>query len=566
MPVPETPLSEAANTDNDRRWADGAVVYHIYPRSFQDSNGDGIGDLPGIIKRLGYIRDIGADAIWLSPFYPSPQADFGYDVADYCAVDPQFGTIEDFKQLLTQAHEYGLKVMVDLVPNHTSDEHAWFKESRQSRTNPRHNWYVWQDAVTTDISGQPVPPNNWRDALSGDSAWEWVPERKQFYLHSFHVKQPDLNWANNEVREAVKDSMRFWLDLGVDGFRVDAVYWMGKHPLLIDDSRNPEYVEGEDLHYEALLHDNSRGWPAVYAYLSEMAEVLREPKYQAAPRFMVTEAYPDRHNPLAAYLSFYAAVDSRVAAPFNFEGLTMTWQAPEWRRFLRSFHEALTQFNSQCIASYAFGNHDQPRLASRLGDAAARSAAVMLMTLPGMVFTYYGDELGMHDGDIPSDQIQDPAAKGDPKSNRGRDPERTPMQWTAGHQAGFSTAARTWLPVSNDYRQLNVETELQDEQSSLRLYQKLGQLRRQSDSLRYGNITVIDTCHDHVLGYTRRYDTQVGYLILVNFSNQTITCEPGVSAGKRLISSDPQSVPTAAAPVSAAIELRPHEAVVYELP
>jgi alpha-glucosidase len=562
-----SPQSFPAVGDSSLRWPEGALVYHIYPRSFQDSNGDGIGDLPGITKRLAYIRELGANAIWLSPFYSSPMADFGYDVADYCAVDPQFGSLNDFKELLSEAKRHNLKVMVDLVPNHTSDEHAWFEESRQSKAGPRSDWYIWRDAAARDGSGSPLPPNNWRDALSGGSAWEWSPEREQFYLHSFNVKQPDLNWANPEVREAIKDAMRFWLSLGVDGFRVDAVYWMAKHPLFSDDSPNPEYVEGEDLRYDALLHDNSRGWPAVYAYLSEIAEVLKEPAYQDSLRFMVTEAYPDRHNPLPAYMNFYASVDPKVAAPFNFEGLSMPWAAAEWRKFLRSFHSALGQFSNECIPSYAFGNHDQPRLSSRLGEAPARSASVLLMTLPGMIFLYYGDELGMKDVTIPPDMVQDPAAKGDPKHNRGRDPQRTPMQWSAEANAGFSDATQTWLPVAADYKQYNVEVEQTNEYSLLSLYRTLGKLRNEADGLRHGAFNLLDIDSDQILGYTRT-STGDGYVVLINFSDRPATFEPGVQVGTRLVSSDPQSVPTAASSasgLSGTITLGAYEAVVCVL-
>ena len=544
-------------------WPEGAFVYHIYPRSFQDSNGDGLGDLKGITQRLGYIRSLGANTIWLSPFYPSPMADFGYDVADYRGVDPRFGTLDDFKELLEEAHNLEIKVMVDLVPNHTSDEHEWFMRSRHSRDNPFSDWYIWHDATGTDQAGNPLPPNNWRDALSGSTAWEWAPEREQFYLHSFNVKQPDLNWANPAVREAMRDVMRFWLNLGVDGFRVDAVYWMAKHPLLNDDAVNPEYVEGEDLLYEALLHNNSRGWPAVYAYLTEMADVLKEPPYKDVPRFMVTEAYPDRHNPLAAYMNFYASVDPSVAAPFNFEGLSMPWHAHEWRKFLKSFHHALAQISHRGVASYAFGNHDQQRTVSRLGETSARSAAVLLLTLPGMVFVYYGDEIGMKDGVIAPEYIQDPAAKGDPKHNLGRDPERTPMQWTAGKNAGF-TEGRPWLPINQDYQTYNVEREEQDPHSFLSLYRALGELRAANESIKHGEIAILDVNQDDVLAYTRTCrDGSSCFAVFVNFSNEPTAFEPGVHLGKRVVASDPNSQSAEASP--ATVALRAHEAVVYEL-
>ncbi len=546
-----------------KRWPEGAIVYHIYPRSLQDSDGDGIGDIPGIISRLDHIGSLGAEAIWLSPFYPSPMADFGYDVADYCGIHPIFGTMEDFDRLMAECGRRGIKVMIDLVPNHTSDEHAWFRQSRTSRNNDYSNWYIWRDAHETSPTGNPLPPNNWRDALTGGSAWQWDEGRGQFYLHSFDVKQPDLNWSNPAVRSAIKQAMRFWLDKGVDGFRVDAVYWMAKEPLLSDDSPNPSYVEGEDLRYDAVLHNNSRGWPAVYAYLSEMADVLKEEKYQDKLRFMVTEAYPDTHNPLAAYLAFYVGVDPEVAAPFNFEGVTLPWEAGSWRRFLRSFHHALEQFSPLCVPSYAFGNHDQPRLIDRLRSVgAARSAAVMLLTLPGMSFIYYGEEIGMRNVDIPPEYVQDPAAKGDPLRSIGRDPERTPMQWTAGKHSGFSDGDSTWLPLAPDYDQNNVEAQADDPKSFLTLYRRLGQLRITSPALRSGSMTIVDTASANVVGYIREHGSEA-YLVLVNFCGEDATCRMNVTLRKLLVSSELETL--LAADLGEEIVLRPHEAVVFAI-
>jgi len=573
-------------------WAEGALVYHIYPRSFQDSNADGVGDLLGVIKRMDYLKELGVNAIWLSPFYPSPMADFGYDVADYCNVDPMFGTLDDFKQLMAEADRRDIRVMIDLVSNHTSDEHIWFKESRKSRdhtTNPFNDWYIWRDSVAPAGSDTQQPPNNWRNALTGGPAWEWDDTRQQYYLHSFDIHQPDLNWSNPTVRAAIKQAMRFWLDLGVDGFRVDAVYWMAKEPLMSDDPGNPSFVEGEDLPYHALRHDNSRGWPAVYAYLSEMADVLHEEQYKDKQRFMVTEAYPEGHNPLVEYLNFYVGMDPKVAAPFNFEGLTMPWDASTWRKFLRAFHHALNQIDPHCVASYAFGNHDQPRIATRIGEAAARSASVLLLTLPGMVFLYYGDEIGMKNVVIPKDMVQDPAAKGDvirgDLQPQGRDPERTPMQWTAAKNGGFSDAASTWLPLAPDYEQCNVEAQLADPDSLLNLYKKLGTMRSQSDSLKHGQLKVLEVDSPYVLGYSREHtDSDVqAYVVLVNFSGEPVTCSLGAPLGRRLLSSlspsagsadgaelQPDLAPSEAVTESGSgsagegsVRLESHEAVIY---
>ena len=484
-----------------RRWAEGAIVYQVYPRSFKDSNGDGIGDLNGVIDGLDHLQDLGVNAIWLSPFYPSPMADFGYDISDYCDVDPTFGTLEDFERLLKEAAKRDMRVMVDLVPNHTSDDHEWFKESRSSKDNPKSDWYVWRDAREDSEPGRPLQPNNWRDQLTGGSAWEWDTTRKQFYLHSFDVRQPDLNWSNPAVRDAIKRVIRFWLDLGVDGFRVDAVYWMAKDPMFRDDDRNPHYIEGEDKRTHAVMHNNSSGWPQVYAYLNEMAKVLKEKKYQDKQRFMVTEAYPRGHNPVASYMMFYEGIDPEVAAPFNFEGLEVSWRAVNWRRFLRGFHLSLAEHSSLCIASYAFGNHDKRRLVTRIGEPAARSAALMELTLPGMVFIYNGEEIGMHNVDIPPELAHDPEARDYP--HIGRDPERTPLQWSAATHAGFTDGASTWLPVASDYKKYNIAAERDDPNSFLSLYRTLAKLRNSSEALKYGRIQVLELGHDDILGYVR---------------------------------------------------------------
>lgn len=321
-------------------------------------------------------------------------------------------------------------------------------------------------------------------------------------------------------------------------------------------------MEGEDLKYNAVVHNNSQGWPVVFAYLAEMADVLKEDAYKDSLRFMVTEAYPDRHNPVAAYMNFYVGMDPEVAAPFNFEGLSLPWEAAPWRRFLKSFHQALLHFDPSCVASYAFGNHDKPRITGRLGEAAARSAAVMLLTLPGMVFVYYGDEIGMRNVDIPPELVQDPAAKGDPKRGIGRDPERTPMQWSAEKNAGFSTAAKTWLPVSSDYYERNVELEGKDPNSFLSLYKALCRLRKNSEAIRRGEMTVLDTDHDHVLGFGRRKEGEA-YLTLVNFSAEPANVTLPKGLAKLLLSSQPETKLSDS--LNGKVELLPHEAAVFSL-
>lgn len=541
--------------ESNHRWPEGAIVYQIYPRSFYDSNQDGIGDIPGVTQKLDYIKSLGVNAIWLSPFYPSPMADFGYDVADYCDVDPIFGNLEDMKELIEKAHMQGMKIMVDLVPNHSSDEHEWFRQARQSKESKYSDWYIWKDAKGEDKEGNPIPPNNWISVLDGSPAWEWEPARQQFYLHSFDVRQPDLNWANPDVREAIKDAMRFWLDMGVDGFRVDAVHFMAKDPLYKDEPKNPDYVEGKDTKYGALQHPYNHGWSHLYAYLSEMASVLKEDKYLDSPRFMVTEAYPETHEPVEEYMEFYQGMDPQVAAPFNFEGLGLPWKAESWRTFLADFHKALDDYSPLCVASYAFGNHDQHRMVSRVGEPTARSMAVLLLTLPGMAFVYNGEEIGMKNGEIPDDMVQDPGAKG----GDGRDPERTPLQWSAGKNAGFSEADKTWLPIAEGYETCNIDTQSDNYDSFLSLYRFLGKLRNETEAVKFGSFQVIDSGCDDVLAFVREKDDEK-YITLVNYVDKTCKIKPELLDNEFVISSDAKSkVYKDKTP-----ELLPHEAIVLK--
>jgi alpha-glucosidase len=540
------------------RWPEGAIVYQIYPRSFYDASGDGIGDIPGITKKLDYLKDLGVNALWLSPFYPSPMADFGYDVADYCDVDPIFGNLSDMKKLVDKAHKRNIKIIVDLVPNHSSDEHEWFKESKKSRNNQYSDWYIWRDAKGKDKSGKPIPPNNWLDIFTGETAWEWSPSREQFYLHSFDVHQPDLNWPNPAVREGIKSAMRFWLDMGVDGFRVDAVRFMGKDPMFKDNPKNPDHVPGQGSNYGSIKHIYSQGRPQLYAYLAEMAAVLKEDPYKKSLRFMVTESYPETHEPVREYMAFYEGMDPEVAAPFNFEGLSLPWEAEPWAKFLDKFHRALDGFNQLCVASYAFGNHDQHRLATRLGDPAARSAAVLLLTLPGMAFIYNGEELGMVNGHVPPEMVHDPAAKG----GAGRDPERTPLQWTDEKNAGFTSANKPWLPVTKDYKTQNVKTESKDPGSFLSLYKNLTKLRNKSDALRRGDFKLVKTNHDSVLGFERSYGKK-RFVVLVNYSEELAEAKlpASVEIGRFELSSDATTLHKETK--NNTVHLLPNEAAVF---
>ena len=517
-------------------WTVGAVMYQIYPRSFQDSNNDGIGDLKGITKRLDYLKHLGVNGVWLSPFYKSPMADFGYDVADYKDVDPIFGTLEDFKHLLHETHERDIKVIIDIVPNHTSDEHEWFIKSKSSRDNAYSDWYVWRDPIAIH-DNQPKPPNNWRDMFSGGSSWQWVQERQQFYLHSFHAKQPDLNWENLKVRSAIHDVMRFWLDLGVDGFRVDAVPFLAKNPQLEDDSINPYYIEGKSLPTHAVMRDNSAYWPAHYSYVGEMSEILNEPKYAKKQRFLVCEGYPNSQESVSIYLRYFENMNPRVSGPFIFEPLHLAWRAEEWRDFLYKLNKELSLSVPNGLPSYAFGNHDQPRIVSRLDSKRARAAAVIEFTLPGIAYIYYGDEIGMRNVHIPDDMIKDPNAIG----GVGRDPERTPMQWDASKHAGFSDAEITWLPLDQDYALNNVEAQLKDPASFLSLYRNLIRLRRSTAALLNGTIEFNLSAGNDILAYTRIHGRSK-YTTIVNFAAHEVTY-PIKHSGMMILSSQKITLP-----------------------
>jgi alpha-glucosidase len=534
----------------------GKVVYQIYPRSFYDSNGDGVGDIPGIIEKLDYLNNgrphnpdsLGINMIWLSPFYPSPMADFGYDIADYCDVDPLFGTLDDFKRLVKEAHHRGIKLMIDFVPDHSSNQHPWFLDSRSSRDSPKRDWYIWREAKTDGS-----PPNNWLSVFGG-SAWEWDKATNQYYMHSFLKEQPDLNWENPEVRQAMKNNMRFWLDLGVDGIRVDAVDWMAKDRRFRDNPPNPHYSPGVDDPYHEFDRIYSQNAPQLYDYLHEMATVVK-----AYPRgFMVTETYPDRRNIVSEYLKLYDHYLAEVSAPFNFEGILLPWVAVSFKTFIDTLQAGLKPGN---IPIYVLGNHDNSRLASRIGPAAARTAAMMLLTLPGIAFIYYGDELGMTDVAIPPNRIQDPFEKRVPGLGLGRDPERTPMQWTAGQHAGFSPA-EPWLPVSPDHTKINVETLAQDRTSILTLYRKLIQLRNFSPILQHGEYVPLELKNPYIFAFIRHYRGHE-LAVLLNFSDQLVSIKSHLGKGALMYSThgDTEGLPLNLD----AHDLRPNEGQIITL-
>jgi alpha-glucosidase len=440
-------------------WRDG-IFYQIYPRSFQDSDGDGVGDLTGILHRLPYLLTLGVDAIWLSPIFVSPMADFGYDIADYTAIDPLFGTMEDFDALVKAAHDSGLKVILDLVPNHTSDQHPWFVEARRSRDNPRRDWYIWRD-------GKPdgSPPNNWLSEFGG-SAWQYDETTGQYYYHAFLAQQPDLNWRNPAVRTAMYDVMRFWLRKGVDGFRVDVLWHLVKDAEFRDNPPNPGYIEGRPPN-ERVLTRYSTDQPEVHDVVAEMRHVLDA----FGDRVLIGEIY----LPYERLMAYYGKDLSGAHLPFNFALLSAPWHARDIETIIADYENALP---SGAWPNWVLGNHDRPRVASRVGAAQARVAAMLLLTLRGTPTLYYGDEIGMQQVPIASDQVRDPFEKNVPGIGVGRDGCRTPMQWSANANAGFSSAT-PWLPVAKDFMHENVVNLTADRRSILNLYRALIALRKQ---------------------------------------------------------------------------------------
>jgi alpha-glucosidase len=448
-------------------WWKRGIIYQVYPRSFQDTNADGIGDLEGIRRRLDYLKWLRFDAVWISPIYPSPMADFGYDVADYCGIDPVFGRLGDFDRLIAEAHARGLKLILDFVPNHTSDQHPWFIESRASRDNPKRDWYLWRD-------GKPdgAPPNNWMSNFGGP-AWTFDEATSQYYYHAFLREQPDLNWRNPAVREAMHNVLRFWLDRGVDGFRVDVMWHLIKDAEFRDNPANPGWTASEpDI--GRFLQVNSADQPEIHDVVAEMRGVLDE--YDE--RVLIGEIY----LPTERLVAYYGSDLSGAHLPFNFSLIKAPWKAQTIAKLVEEYEAALPQGG---WPNWVLGNHDQPRIATRIGAAQARVAAMLLLTLRGTPTMYYGDELGLQNVPIPPQRVQDPWENNEPGLRLGRDPYRTPMQWSAGLNAGFSDG-EPWLPLSADHETRNVET-LQDEpRSILTLYRRLIVLRREHPALSIG--------------------------------------------------------------------------------
>ena len=488
-----------------RPWWEGGVIYQIYPRSFQDTNGDGVGDLAGIEARLDHVAALGVDAIWLSPFYPSPMADFGYDVADYRDVDPLFGDLAAFDRLIAECHARGLKLLVDFVPNHTSTRHPWFEESRASRTSGRRDWYFWRDPAPGG-----GPPNNWISDMGGP-AWERDEASGQYYLHTFLKEQADLDWRNPAVRAAMFDVLRFWLDRGVDGFRIDVLWHIVKAAGLPDNPLNPDWRPGmaEKL---KLIQANSTDQPEAHRFTTEMRALADG----YGERLLVGEIA----LPLNRLMRWYGTADRpEVQLPANFELIENAWDRDVLAALIARYDAAVPDHG---WPNWVIGSHDAPRIAGRLGEAQARVAAMLLLTLRGTATLYQGDEIGIGLVDIPPDRIRDPQDLRQPGEGRGRDASRTPMAWDDGPHAGFSTV-EPWLPLHDDWRTRNVAAQAGDAGSMLSLTRALLTLRRGSAALRTGSWRLLDSDRD-VLAYERVADGE-RIAIALNLSGEPRRCD-----------------------------------------
>lgn len=518
-------------------WWQRGIIYQIYPRSFMDSNGDGIGDLRGITSKLDYLKWLGVDAIWISPIFPSPMADFGYDVSNYIDIHPMFGSLADFDELLAAAHARGLKVLLDFVPNHTSDQHPWFIESRAARDNAKRDWYIWHDPAPDG-----GPPNNWLSVFGG-SGWELDRQTGQYYYHAFLKEQPDLNWRNPEVQEAMLGALRFWLDRGVDGFRVDVIWHMIKDDQFRDNPINPEWKEG-DYPYQKYLPVFTADRPEVHDIIAKMRAVLD----QYLERMMVGEIY----LPLEQLMKYYGE-GKGAHLPFNFQLVELPWSAGVIANAIDAYESALPMTG---WPNWVLGNHDRPRIATRVGSAQARVAAMLLLTLRGTPTLYYGDEIGMENVPIAHELAHDPLEKNIPGS--GRDPERTPMQWNSELNAGF-TSGQPWLPIADNYQTVNVEQQRNASDSMLTLHRRLIALRRAEPALNIGSHRSLPAT-GHLIAYIRNHADK-SFLIVLNLgthNEQLANKLAGKIVLSTLLDREGEKIP-------GAIELRGDEGLVIEL-
>lgn len=497
--------SNESNESND--WWKHAVIYEIYPRSFGDTKGNGLGDLNGITKHLDYLHDLGVDAIWISPAYPSPQVDFGYDISDYVNIAPEYGTLADFDHLVAEARKRNIRVIMDLVLNHTSDKHKWFLESKSSRTNPKRDWYMWHDGKA---AGGSQPPNNWQSVFA-HSAWQWDAKTRQFYYHMFYKEQPDLNWRNPKVRNAMYDVARFWMDRGVAGFRLDAITTLFEDPSQHDDPVKPGVNEFGDPNIDHKYTDNL---PEVHDVLRELRAVINE--YPG--RVLIGETYLPNVQELA---KMYGARNDELQLPMDTQvGFINTLSVPEFRQKIK---DAETQLNGN-MPLFVFDNHDNRRSWDRYGDghnnnSIARVIAALLLAPRDTALLFQGEELGMRNTDPQRrEDVKDPIGRTGWPKEKGRDGERTPMQWNAGKNAGFSSGPSTWLPVAPSYKQVNVAAEERDPGSILNFYKTLIRLRRQNAALRDGDFVMLNENDNHVLSFLRHTSDGKAVLVALNFT------------------------------------------------
>ncbi|XP_046668931.1 maltase 2-like [Homalodisca vitripennis] len=494
-----------ADAQEDLPWWRTAVFYQVYPRSFKDSNGDGVGDLKGITEKAEYLSELGVTAIWISPIFKSPMADFGYDISDYRQIDPIFGTMEDLKELSEKLKTLNIKLLLDLVPNHSSDEHEWFQKSVR-KEDPYTDYYVWHDGKIDNVTNQRSPPNNWISIFTGPT-WTWNEERGQYYLHNFDKKQPDLNYRNPAVVQEMDDVIRFWLDLGVDGFRVDAV------PFLFEDEELRDEPTRED---GQLDHIYTQNLPETFELLRRWADIVYD--YTAKdgkPRALFAEAYAD----IPTTLKYYGEGKESLLQPFNFQLLTSgnaSTRASELKDLILTWVDALP---SGTTPNWVIGNHDNGRIADRYGPEMVDAMNLLTGVLPGVKVVYNGEEIGMQNTFIRWDQTVDPSGRllGPYRYQFGsRDPERTPMQWDDSPNAGFSSSKTTWLPVNPNYWWLNVEAQRSAESSHLKVFQAMTAVRNHTVMLR-GDLSVLSPDED-TLVVVRTYQN-VSFVLLINMGS-----------------------------------------------
>jgi alpha-glucosidase len=484
---------------NKLEWWQRAVIYEIAPISFQDTNGDGRGDLHGLIEKIDYLVWLGIDAVWLTPIYKSPMLDLGYDISDFCAVDPMFGTLEDFDRLVENLHARNIRLILDFVPNHTSDQHPWFIESRSSRESAKRNWYVWADP-----SPDGGPPNNWLSRFGG-SAWQWDQDSGQYYYHSFLLEQPDLNWHNPDVRRAMKDVLRFWMHRGVDGFRVDASAVLAEDELLRDDPADPDASDDTPppQRLKRIFTDDRR---ESMSFLEELRQVIDE----FSERVLAGEVQgkTDRIG------HFYGNNRPRLHLPLNFALLDSPWDALSLQGNLDAYMNSIPE---GAWPDWVIGGHDKQRITSKIGQPQARILAMLLLTLKGTPLFFAGDELGLEQTPIPKDCVQDPFEKLLPGYGLNRDPQRSPMPWNGGKNGGFSTG-EPWLPLGSQVADRNVERFQKDDRSLLWLYRKMIELRRHHPALVAGDYQPERSRND-VLAY-KRVLMEEHFLVALNTVHQ----------------------------------------------